>query len=229
MTGVKVLGICATPVKGEKTNTEFILDTILNSATAKGDDVQVEKILLAEKKIVSGCDHCNFCLKHQTADKICSKKDDMNELYPKIIGTDALVLATPVYIGRLSWLMAEVIDRLRALAEGKYYGIRGPMGGVLKDKIFGCASVAWIRHAGVETAQLSMLSLPLFFEMIPVSGGGGYGVGGVTASPLGQLVGVSKDKFAITAAQRLGARVVEIARIVKAGKEALKDESVAVS
>ena len=219
---IKVLGLCATPVKGEKTNTEVLLDAILDTAKARSEEVVVEKILLAEKKIISGCDHCNFCLKRQTADKFCAKMDDMNEIFPKIIETDALVLATPVYFGRLSWLMAQVIDRLRALAEGKYYGIRGPMGGVMQDKVFGCASVSWLKHAGVETAQLSMLSLPLFFGMIPVSGGGGYGVGGNSASPIGETLGIKKDKYAMTAAQKMGARLVEMAQIVKAGKEALR-------
>ncbi|MBI4595959.1 MAG: flavodoxin family protein [Candidatus Tectomicrobia bacterium] len=221
---IRVLGICATPVKGETTNTESLLDAILDAAKARGEDIEVEKILLSEKKIVSGCDHCNFCLRRQTADKYCSKNDDMNEIYPKLKETDALILATPVYFGRLSWLMAQFIDRLRCFGEGKYYGIRGPIGGILKDKVFGCASVSWVRHAGIETAQLSMLSLPIFFGMIPVSGGGGYGVGGVSASPLGEKVAIKKDVFALNAAQRMGARVVEMAQIVKAGKEAIRNQ-----
>ena len=218
---IKVLGICGTPVKGE-TNTEILLRATLDAARGQGDDVQTDMVLLADKKITTGCDHCNWCLQLQTADKFCAKNDDMNEIYPKVVEADVLILATPVYIGRLSWLAASFVDRLRALAEGRYYGIRGPLGGILKEKLFGCCSVAWLRHGGVEGAQLSMIQGALVVDMIVVSGGFQFGAGGVSAAPLGQTGAVKNDRFAMASAQSLASRLVEVSRLLKAGREALR-------
>jgi len=218
---IKVLGICGTPVKGE-TNTEILLQATLDAARGQGDDVQTDMVLLADKKITTGCDHCNWCLQLQTADKFCAKNDDMAEIYPKVVEADVLILATPVYIGRLSWLAASFVDRLRALAEGRYYGIRGPLGGILKEKLFGGCSVAWLRHGGVEGAQLSMIQGALVVDMIVVSGGFQFGAGGVSAAPLGQTGAVRNDRFAMASAQSLASRLVEVSRLLKAGREALR-------
>ena len=218
---IKVLGVVGTPVKGE-TNTEILCQAVLDGAKAAGDDVQTEIILLADIKMVGGCDHDNWCLQRQTAERFCSKNDDMEKIYPKVVEADALVLATPVYIGRLSWLMAMFIDRLRALAEGRYYGIRGPLGGVLRNKVVTSAAVAWIRHGGVETAQISIQEGCNIVQMIYVTPGFVHGAGGVSAAPLGEYGAVKKDRLAIRTARDSGARVVEVARLIKAGKEALR-------
>ena len=219
---IKVLGICSTPVKGE-TNTEILLKATLDGAGQQADDVETEVIRLGEKKIQSGCIHCNWCLQRQTADKFCALNDDMSaEIYSKVLDADALVLATPVYIGRLSWLAASFLDRLRALIEGRYYGLRGPFGGALKEKVFGCCSVAWVRNGGVESAQLSMIQGALIFNMVVVSGGFVFGAGGVSAAPLGHTGAVRDDEIAMSTAQTLGKRIVEVTRTLKAGREALR-------
>lgn len=225
---IKLLAICGTPVKGEMTNTEYMLNEILKSSEQRaaelGDEIETDLVLLGEKKIDGGCDHCNWCLKYQTADVYCSKNDDMEEIYPKIIECDGLILGTPVYIGGMTWLLTAFVHRLRALWEGRYYGFRGPYDTVLKDKVFAASSVAWARHGGVETAMLHALLAGIGYTMIPVQGGvyGFFGAGGVSAAPLGQLVAVSKDKFGMLAAHELGNCVVDRCRLVKAGKAALK-------
>ena len=110
---IKVLGVCCTPVKGE-TNTEILLQAALDAAKQGADDVEIELVRLGEKKIQSGCIHCNWCLQRQTADKFCAFKDDMsNEIYAKVVDAGALIVATPVYIARLSWLAASFMDRRR--------------------------------------------------------------------------------------------------------------------
>jgi len=229
---IKILGISGTPVKEELTNTEHMTREILNNSEKHGStvgvEVKTELIKLGDDKIKCGCTHCNFCLEKQTADIICPINDAMSkEIYPKIIEADALVLATPVYIMGMSWLMACFVHRLRALAEGRYYGFRGPHGdgttGILGNKVLAAASVAWVRHDGVETAMLNELFPALLFGMIPVTASinGGFGVGGVSAAPLGQLVAVKKDKLAIAAEKTVGKRIVDVCRLVKAGKKAL--------
>jgi len=232
---IKIVGVCGTPVrrkvaKGE-TNTEVLLNAILDSAKEQGNDVQTDVLWLVEDGFIKGCDMDNWCLLKQTADKICSKNDVMtNEYYAKVRDCDALVIATPVYIGRMSWLAAAFIDRLRALAEGKYYGFRGPVGPILKDKVLAAAAVAWYRHGGVETALVSTLYLTAaIFGMVPVTSGPagkayagfGFGAGGVSIGGPEELANVKNDEYAMQSAKNLGRRVVDMARIIKAGKEAL--------
>ena len=219
---IRILGICATPVKGE-TNTEILLKATLDAAKAEGNDVETQVIRLADLDIKSGCTHCNWCLSNQTEDKFCAIGDGMNSVvYHRIIEADALVLATPVYIGRMSWLLTAMIDRLRALSEGRYYGERGPFGGIMVDKVVAGCSVAWMRHGGVETALLNILITAAMYNWIPVTAGMGFGVGGVSAAPLGETKAVRNDKYAMTSAKKVGTALARMTRIIKAGKEMLR-------
>jgi len=231
---IKVVGVCGTPVKRKvakgPTNTEVILTKIMDTAKEQGD-VQTDILWLAEDGFKEGCDQDNWCLMKQTEDKFCSKNDAMtNEYYAKIRDCDALVIATPVYIGRMSWTVAAFIDRLRALAEGKCYGFRAPGGSNLKDKVLGVGAVAWYRHGGVETALWTTLYCTAgSFGMVPVTAGPatrayagfGFGAGGMSIGGMDELANVKNDEYAMLSAQNLGKRVVEMARIIKAGKEAL--------
>ncbi|RLI05118.1 hypothetical protein DRO26_03135 [Candidatus Bathyarchaeota archaeon] len=225
--GIKIFGICGTPVKGE-TNTEVLLKAVLNSAVEAGkrygEKVETDFVRLADLKITSGCTHCNWCLQLQTADRFCSIKDDMEKIYPKIVEADGLVFATPVYISSISWLFAAFVHRLRALAEGRYYGVRGPYGGILKDKVVVGCSVAWVRHGGVETTLINILQICGILGFIPIlSPGFGYGVGGVSAAPLDKLFGVKDDRIAMASAANYGSEMVRLIRIIKAGKQALRE------
>jgi len=231
---IRVLGVCGTPVRRKvakgPTNTEVLLNAILDSCKEQGSDVITDAIFLGEDGFKEGCDQDNWCLLKQTEDKFCAKNDVMtNVYYPKIRDCDALIIATPVYIGRMSWTVAAFIDRLRALAEGKCYGFRAPGGANLKDKVLGVGAVAWYRHGGVETALWTTLYCTAgIFGMVPVTAGPsskatgfGYGAGGMSIGGMEDLANVKNDEYAMLSAQNLGKRVVEMARIIKAGKEAL--------
>jgi len=219
---IKILGICGTPVKGE-TNTGYLIQMIMENCRRQGDDVETEVIYLASKKIASGCTHCNWCLEKQTREKICGINDDWtNEIAPKLVEADALVWASPVYLMRMTWLMACYLDRHRAFGEGRYYGIRGP--GMQRTHRFRpvlSAAVAWVTHAGVETTLQVLCQTAAFLEYIPVTGGFGLGVAGISAAPLGDLGAVRKDPAAISSAQTGSMRLVELTRIIKAGRETL--------
>jgi multimeric flavodoxin WrbA len=219
---IKVVGVCGTPVKRQAaqgpTNTEILLRAVMDSASEQGD-VQTDILWLAEDGFSQGCDQCNFCLTKQTDGKFCAKNDVMaNQYYAKIIDCDAMVIATPVYIGRMSWLTAAFIDRLRALIEGKFYGRRATGKAVLKDKVLGVATVAWLKRGGTETAMLTTLYLTASrFDMIPT----GFGPCGESRGEPEQRGNVKNDREAMLSAKNSGKRIVEIARIIKAGKEAL--------
>ena len=60
----------------------------------------------------------------------------MKIIYPKILEADGILLATPVHFGRLSGLMANMIDRLRVFVYGNVYR------GQIRNKIGGALAVA---------------------------------------------------------------------------------------
>ncbi|PWI49283.1 hypothetical protein CEE45_02765 [Candidatus Heimdallarchaeota archaeon B3_Heim] len=44
----------------------------------------------------------------------------MSEIYPLLLEADGLLLASPVYFGRLSGCLANFVDRLRVFHLGNY-------------------------------------------------------------------------------------------------------------
>jgi multimeric flavodoxin WrbA len=160
---VRILGICGSPVKGG--NTEAFLGEALKAAEGLGD-VSTESVRLNEKRIAD-CRHCNWCTSKQVEGSFCCIKDDMLDIYPKIIEADALLIATPTYAGRLSGYSAVFMDRFRALVLGKRYR------GVLRNKVGAGMTVAWMRNAGPETALLSVATAYLMWGMVLASPGEG--------------------------------------------------------
>jgi len=221
---VKILGLCASPIK--KGNTETLLDIVLESARATGG-VETELVTMADwKNFKGGCTHCNFCAYKQTESNFCAIKDDMTPMYPKLLETDGLILASPVYISKPSWLMTAFIDRLRAIAHGKLYT------NTLVHKVGAAAAVLWHRNSGAETTLLSMVQSMMHLGMLPVTVAlyGTYGVTGVssdygigTFDPNDKL-GVLKDEFGLRTARALGKNVAQVCKMVKLGKEALKTQ-----
>jgi len=82
------------------------------------DEVETENISLAGLQI-KDCIHCNWCMKKQTADKLCAiDDDDAPPILQKIDACDILVLASPAYFARLSGVMACLVDRTRCFIFG---------------------------------------------------------------------------------------------------------------
>lgn len=214
---IKILGICGSPVKGG--NTEAFLSEGLKQAESLGD-VSTDLVRLIEKRI-GDCRHCNWCTSKQEEGSFCCIKDDMLEMYPRIIEADALLIATPTYAGRLSGYSAVFMDRFRALVLGRRYR------GVLRNKVGGAMTVAWMRNAGPETALLSVATAYLMWGMVLASPGeGGCEFGAVGVSSDGgsgrfvpeERLGVLKDKLGMSSARALAKRTVELARIMKASQ-----------
>jgi len=98
----KILGVIGSPRK--KGNTHVLVSTILDGAKAEGADI--ETLFLGDLDIRE-CDGCHSCCKGRH----CSKKDDMNVIYPKIIQSDIIIFGTPVYWYGPTALMKCFIDR----------------------------------------------------------------------------------------------------------------------
>jgi multimeric flavodoxin WrbA len=199
-------------------NTETFLRDAFDSIQA--EDIAAELVTL-DGKAIQDCIQCNWCLLKQQEDKFCSVEDDMAEIYPKIIAADGLLLATPVYLGRLSGRMAAMLDRMRALDYGK------KTSGCLKHKVGAGLAVSWYRNSGLETTLATLHLAFLTWQMIIASPGsmstfGGAGVsslGGTGEFDPGDKHQVLKDEHGLVSARATAASLVELARIVKKGKD----------
>lgn len=99
-----ILIISASPRKNG--NSDVLCNSFLEGAKESGNTV--EKVFLRDKKInyCVGCGHC-----FSNVGK-CSQKDDMVELFDKLVEADVIVLATPIYFYTMNGQMKTFIDRL---------------------------------------------------------------------------------------------------------------------
>lgn len=99
----KVLVLSASPRKSG--NSEMLCDQFMLGVKESGN--QVEKIFVVDKKI-HYCVACEVCKRNGG---ICVHKDDMVEVLEKIITSDVIVMATPVYFYTMDAQMKTLIDR----------------------------------------------------------------------------------------------------------------------
>jgi multimeric flavodoxin WrbA len=90
--------------------------------------VSVETFNLHEMNI-KPCTACDSCT--ESADTLCVIEDDMQTLYPKLLGADALVIATPVYWFTMSAQTKLFMDRCYALGSPPGAGLKGKAVGLL--------------------------------------------------------------------------------------------------
>ena len=108
---MKVLGIMGSPrIKG---NTELLLDEALKGAQSQ--QAETEKIVV-DKLNISPCREYYGCLR----DGNCVIRDDMDDIYPKLLGTDAIIVASPIFFYAVSAQLKALIDRCQALWARKY-------------------------------------------------------------------------------------------------------------
>ena len=221
MEKIKILGICASPIK--KGNTEAFLNEAIKGAESMGE-VETDVITLRGKKIKSGCIHCHWCEDKQQPDlPPCVIKDDMVEMWPKIIEADGFLFATPVYGANPSWLFNMFMDRWRCLAHSNYFQ------GALDNKVVGSMAVLWFRESGAESCLLSMMWRVVTMGMIPACGFNSRKFGAIGYStPHGSgvlpkveegekvdKVLVLQDKHGLQSARIIGRRTVFLARALK--------------
>jgi multimeric flavodoxin WrbA len=116
----KVLVILGSPRR--KGNSATLAAQISQGARSAG--AKVETVYLQALKI-SPCRGCDTCKKDDT--KGCAVKDDMQEIYPKLIDADAWVIASPVYWFTMSAQTKIFMDRcyaLTAYAQNPFAGKR---------------------------------------------------------------------------------------------------------
>jgi multimeric flavodoxin WrbA len=216
---VRILGICGSPVRNG--NVEALLEKALHSQDNQ-PGVSYEIITLAGLE-VGDCIHCNFCLRKQKGNRRCSVEDDMAAIYPRVEEADVLLLATPVYFGRLSGHLAAFIDRMRVYVHGNLTA------GRLRNKVGGSIAVAWFRFAGLEMALLTMnqffyaVNMVIAAPDLGLQGGSAFSsLGGTGRREGDDKLLVLRDDLGVTSAVSTVSRAVELSRLIKAGTAAIE-------
>ena len=151
---MKILGIMGSPrIKG---NTDVLLDQALEGARSQG--AEVEKIII-DKLNIAPCREYYGCAR----DGNCIIRDDMDEVYPKLLSADGIIIASPMFFYGLSAQVKALIDRCQALWARKH---------ILKQNLSGSgrkgAFIAVGATKGKNLFNGSILTVKYFFEAIGV-------------------------------------------------------------
>jgi len=223
---IKILGIVGTPIKNG--NCQYILEDALGVAKGMGD-VETELIHLKDFRI-EYCSGCDGCLRrvHKIQKKVgfdvipvpikgynCSIKDDMEIIHSKMLESDGIILAAPVYIATMPGQVKTFIDRCRTFVHD--YRLRG--------KVAAPLTVAFFRNAGSDTT-LQMMILSLLAIGLTIVSFGAPSVS--TMEGLGVPIrdtrfGVKKDLIGMTAVKGVASQVTQTAFQMKAGKLGLEE------
>jgi multimeric flavodoxin WrbA len=103
---MKVLGIYGSPRKGG--NTDTLLDEALRGAAEAG--AEVSSVHCCDLDMI-GCIECGGC--DDTGE--CILDDEMNEVYPKLLEADVIILASPIFFYGITSYAKAFIDRCQAL------------------------------------------------------------------------------------------------------------------
>lgn len=103
---MKILGLSCSPRR--EGNTAALLNEALKGAEQEGAEIELYSV---SGKKIEPCDGCWSCGK--TGE--CHIKDDMQELYDKLVGADGIIFGAPIYFYGMAAQTKTIIDRTMAL------------------------------------------------------------------------------------------------------------------
>jgi len=151
---MRVLGIMGSP--RIKSNTDLLLDEALQGAKNMG--AEVEKIIVDKLKIAP-CREYYGCL----SDGNCVIRDDMDDIYLKLLAADIIIVASPIFFYGLTGQLKALIDRCQALWARKYILKQS-----LSDLTRKGAFIAVGATRGKQLFDGSTLTVKYFFQAISV-------------------------------------------------------------
>jgi len=175
-----------------KGNTDLLLDEALRGAESKG--AEVEKIIVDQLKI-SPCREYYGCQK----DGNCVIRDDMDDIYPKLLNADRVIVASPMFFYGLSSQIKALIDRCQALWVRKYVLKQNPPDSGRKGIFISVGATQ-----GKQLFDGSILTVKYFFRAIGVEYAGELLVRGVDKK--GEI---KEQQTALSAAFELGKKLVQ--------------------
>jgi len=179
---MKILALSCSPRK--QGNTVTLLSEALRGAQDEGAKVELYSVV---GKAIESCDGCGGCW--ETGE--CHIKDDMQELYKKLLAADGIIFGTPVYFYSMTAQAKAIIDRTIAL---------GRPGKSLANKVGGIVAVAG--SLGLADAVKDLYFYIITRRMLPANFVAAY------AGPEGD---VKKLKKGMKEAYDLGRQMVKLA------------------
>ncbi|MDI9633411.1 MAG: flavodoxin family protein [Methanolinea sp.] len=201
---VKVIGLSGSPRRHG--NTETLLDAFLDGTREAG--AGVEKVILRELSY-SPCRGCNAC--HRSGN--CILADDAIPLFERILASDCLAVASPIYSMGITAELKGLIDRAQYLWARKF---------VLKTMYFPDDHIR--RHKGIfiSTAGLSWdnvfdAAFPAITAFFNTLGFEYYD--NIIANEMDRYGGIRGHPTALSEAREKGRKVVGVIRRLR-GEEA---------
>ena len=96
-----------------KGNTDLLLDEAFRGAQSQG--AETEKLVVDKLKIAP-CREYYGCLR----DGNCVIRDDMEDIYPKLLEADIVIVASPMFFYGITAQVKALIDRCQALWARRY-------------------------------------------------------------------------------------------------------------
>jgi multimeric flavodoxin WrbA len=135
---MKVLGLCCSSRQGG--NTEYLIKEALNGAQQEGAEIEFYSV---SGKDIKPCDGCHSCM--HTGE--CHVKDDMQELYKKILESKGIIFGAPSYYYGMASQAKSILDRTTSLSRpgknmankvGSVIAVGGSLGlaDIMKDIYF---------------------------------------------------------------------------------------------
>jgi len=150
---MKLVLVCGSPRNG---NTEWMLKHLQGLALEDGAEAELILLRKLEVRMCNGCLACEAGGKSRKG--LCSIKDDMLSIYPKLMQADAIVFGTPVYFEMVSGLLKNFMDRTcpvwPRLEDKRFAGIAVAEEGIgtTVDNLKTYAAVCGMNWAGYVTA-----------------------------------------------------------------------------
>jgi len=103
---MKILGLSCSPRR--QGNTETLVSEALIGARHEGAETELFSVSGRE---IKPCDGCNAC--YTTGE--CHIKDDMQDVYQKLLESDGIIFGTPIYLYSMTAQAKALLDRTFAL------------------------------------------------------------------------------------------------------------------
>jgi len=94
----------------KKGNTSVLIKECVRAINDSGKEAEIFSLHYMN---INSCQFCDWCIHNNALS--CVQKDDMEELYPKLIESDVIIFAAPIFWFNVSAQMKLFIDRLYAL------------------------------------------------------------------------------------------------------------------
>lgn len=199
---MKVLVLNGSPhLKG---NTYHAIKALSNELEKENIDVE---IITVGNKLVHGCIGCQRCFKEHNGTCPTFTDDIVNEIIPKIIECDGLVLASPTHYAGAAGVITTLLDRLLY--------VNGANGNYLRHKV-GVAISVVRRSGGIQATDALNKYLEYSEMLIPTSSYWNVGYG---LTP-GEF---DKDIEGNQIMRQLGKNMAWLLKLVENGKGVVKE------